>query len=350
MIDDDITDDTQTHSYSLRDANSDYAPRNRLKHPQEPKECAQVAKKDSVIVSSPENRTPVVLTGGETFRAHLSELDAVAKTVAYTDLQNLHLAIGAQHVRFLPKYEDVEYDETTEVEEYLPIMVRVGTYNAAVKPKKKALKIEQRLELWAYHTLPSEPTEEYTAPVSLLEIIAYSKNQQHVPNLPGLDIEDTWVLKKQHIKFLPLFAHVRNETELCCWVRYCLLLAAAENLYCFDGLAVPREPGFTGVLVELCKRKWEDERFETFDRTGVLPNANDIWDGAVKLNMQKGKDVEQYSTSESEGKDEIPAIVPEGATQHLKKESSRRRRRRDSSSLPNGDGNLMKADNFAHHR
>jgi hypothetical protein len=57
-----------------------------------------------------------------------------------------------------------------------------------------------------------------------------------------------------------------------------LLLAAANNLCYFDGVAVPREPGFTRVLVKLCKRKWEDERFETLDRTGVFPDGNDVWD------------------------------------------------------------------------
>jgi hypothetical protein len=45
--------------------------------------------------------------------------------------------------------------------------------------------------------------------------------------------------------------------------------------------------------------------------------------------VQKGRDAEQYSTSESEGEDRIPAVIPEGTTQHLRKKS-RRRRRRDS--------------------
>ena len=103
-----------------------------------------------------------------------------------------------------------------------------------------------------------------------------------------------------------------------------LLLAAANNLCYFDGVAVPREPGFTRVLVKLCKRKWEDERFETLNRTGVLADENDVWDGAVKLGGQKGRCVEQYSTSESEGEDGIPAVKPKGATKHLKRKRSLR--------------------------
>ena len=104
----------------------------------------------------------------------MSEFNAIAKAAASTDLQNLHLAIGAQYLRFLPKFDDIRYDETTDVGEYLPIMVQVGTYNAPAKPKKKSLKTEQVLEVWAYHTLSQKPTEEDPAPISLIELVAFT--------------------------------------------------------------------------------------------------------------------------------------------------------------------------------
>ncbi|CAN9298288.1 unnamed protein product [Alternaria alternata] len=271
----------------------------------------------------------LVVLGGEKLRAHLAEFNAIAKAAASTDLQNLHLAIGAQYLRFLPKFDDIRYDETTDVGEYLPIMVQVGTYNAPAKPKKKSLKTEQVLEVWAYHTLSQKPTEEDPAPISLIELVAFNMDQQHVPNLPGLEIDDPWATKKQLVDLLPPFVGIRDETELRCLVRYCLLLAAAENHFYFDGLSISREPGFTGVLVELCKREWEDERFQALEKTGVLSDKSNLWDGVPKLDVQKGRDAEQYSMSESEGEDRIPAVIPEGTTQHLRKKS-RRRRRRDS--------------------
>ncbi|CAG5178517.1 uncharacterized protein ALTATR162_LOCUS8740 [Alternaria atra] len=329
MFEDDINSNTTSHFSLPGGSDSDYVPRDHLQHPQARKAPAQAAKEDSVLASLPEKRIPVILKGGEGLRAHLSELNATAKAAAYTNLQNLHLAIGAQYMRFLPSYEDIKYDETTEVGEYLPIVVRVGTYNAVVKAKKNNLKIDRKLELWAYHTNAQEPNTENPVPVYHIELVAYNDDEQHVPDLPGLEVEDTWAVKKQNIAFLPPFTHVRNETELICLVRYCLLLAAAENLYYFDGIVVPREPGFTGVLVELCKRKWEDERFETLDKVGVLPNKSDVWNGVVKLDVPRGRHVEQCSTSESEGEDEIPAVMPEDATQHLKRKI-RSRRRRDS--------------------
>ena len=66
--------------------------------------------------------------------------------------------------------------------------------------------------------------------------------------------------------------------ELRYLVCYCLLLTVVNNLYRFYDINVPREPRFTGVLVELSKRQWEDERFETLYMAGVLPNNNDVWD------------------------------------------------------------------------
>jgi hypothetical protein len=183
--------------------------------------------------------------------------------------------------------------------------------------------------VWAYHTLSQKPTEEDPAPISLIELVAFNKDQQHVPDLPGLDIDDPWATKKQLVNLLQPFVGIRNETELRCLVCYCLLLAAAENHFYSDGLSISREPGFTGVLVELCKRAWEDERFQALKKTGLLPDKSNLWDGVPKLDVQKGRDAEQYSTSESEGEDRIPAVMPEGTTQHLRKKP-RRRRRRDS--------------------
>ena len=319
-------DDTPSRLSSPGRSGSDHPHIVRARRPQARETPKQDIKKGSAIASLPEDCWLLILKGGEKLRAHLAEFNAIA---ASTDLQNLHLAIGAQYLRFLPKFDDIRYDETTDVGEYLPIMVQVGTYNAPAKPKKKSLKTEQVLEVWAYHTLSQKPTEEDPAPISLIELVAFNMDQQHVPNLPGLEIDDPWATKKQLVDLLPPFVGIRNETELRCLVRYCLLLAAAENHFYFDGLSISREPGFTGVLVELCKREWEDERFQALEKTGVLPDKSNLWDGVPKLDVQKGRDAEQYSTSESEGEDRIPAVIPEGTTQHLRKKS-RRRRRRDS--------------------
>ncbi|RYN21976.1 hypothetical protein AA0112_g10060 [Alternaria arborescens] len=320
---------TPSHFSSPGRSGSDHPHIVRARRPQARGTSGQATKEDSGVASLPEHCWLLILKGGEKLRAHLAEFNAIAKAVASTDLQNLHLAIGAQYLRFLPKFDDIRYDETTDVGEYLPIIVQVGTYNAPVKPKKKGLKTEQVLEVWAYHTLSQKPTEEDPAPISLIELIAFNKDQQHVPSLPGLDIDDPWATKKQVVNLLQPFVGIRNETELRCLVCYCLLLAAAENYFYSDGLSISREPGFTGVLVELCKRAWEDERFQALKKTGLLPDKSNLWDGVPKLDVQKGRDAEQYSTSESEGEDRIPAVMPEGTTQHLRKKP-RRRRRRDS--------------------
>ncbi|CAN9300855.1 unnamed protein product [Alternaria alternata] len=324
-----LDNDTPSHFSSPGRSGSDHPHIVRARRPQARGMSEQATKEDSGVASLPEHCWLLILKGGEKLRAHLSEFNAIAKAAASTDLQNLHLAIGAQYLRFLPKFEDIRYDETTDVGEYLPIMVQVGTYNAPAKPKKKGLKTEQVLEVWAYHTLSQKSTEEDPATISLIELVAFNKDQQHVPNLFGLEIDDPWATKKQLVNLLPPFVGIRNETELRCLVCYCLLLAAAENHFYFDGLSISREPGFTGVLVELCKRAWEDERFQALGKTGVMPDKSNLWDGVPKLDVQKGRDAEQYSTSESEGEDRIPAVIPEGTTQHLRKKS-RRRRRRDS--------------------
>jgi hypothetical protein len=269
-------DDTPSRLSSPGRSGSDHPHIVRARRPQARGTPKQDIKKGSAIASLPEDCWLLILKGGEKLRAHLAEFNAIAKAAASTDLQNLHLAIGAQYLRFLPKFDDIRYDETTDVGEYLPIMVQVGTYNAPAKPKKKGLKTEQVLEVWAYHTLSQKPTEEDPAPISLIELVAFNKDQQHVPDLPGLDIDDPWATKKQLVNLLQPFVGIRNETELRCLLCYCLLLAAAENHFYFDGLSISRELGFKGVLVELCKRAWEDERFQALEKTGVLPDKSNL--------------------------------------------------------------------------
>jgi hypothetical protein len=105
---------------------------------------------------------------------------------------------------------------------------------------------------------------------------------------------------------------VRSSAELRCLVRYCLNVAAAQGLENFDGSSIPRHTGFPRVLIGYCKRKWDSDRFRALKHTGVLPEENAIWDGAVKPNVPKAEIVEQFSSSESEVEDEIPAVRPAG--------------------------------------
>jgi hypothetical protein len=268
---------------------------------------------------------------------------------ASRNLLDLHIAIGAQHIRFLPQYTDIRYDDCTNLDVHLPVILQIGTYIAAstgpelpssllpasptkkrrgrplsspTKVKKRVKqteKLNNKLEIWAHHTLPKKPKFGEGQPVTPLELLAYDENEQNVEGVPGLEDTATWDDTAKHIRFLPPFKHVRTAAELRCLVRYCLLLAAANNYSNFAGTDIPKDFGFTRVLIDYCKRKWEDDRFRALKHTRVLHEDSDIWKGAVKLKVPKAENAEQFSASESEGEDEIPAVKPEGWTQHLGK-------------------------------
>ena len=114
-------DDTPSRLSSPGRSGSDHPHIVRARRPQARETPKQDIKKGSAIASLPEDCWLLILKGGEKLRAHLAEFNAIAKAAASTDLQNLHLAIGAQYLRFLPKFDDIRYDETTDVGEYLPI-------------------------------------------------------------------------------------------------------------------------------------------------------------------------------------------------------------------------------------
>jgi hypothetical protein len=107
----------------------------------------------------------------------------------------------------------------------------------------------------------------------------------------------------------PIQRRARSAAKLCCLVRYTLLAAAHEH-YNFSGTSIPKDFGFTCVLIDYCKRKWDDDRFQTFKHTHILPSESDLRKGVVRLNIPKTEDVEQFSISESE--DDSPGVRPEG--------------------------------------
>jgi hypothetical protein len=268
-------------------------------------------------------------------------------TAASHILLDVQTGIGAEYIRFLPKYPEIKYDECTNLDQHLPIIVRVGTYIPAAplgeslpqrsptkkrkgrpltsptKPNKKAKKADKfndKLEIWAHHTILKEPKIGEAKPVTPLELLAYDEDEQNVPDVPGLAIGEPWEVTRKHVRFLPAFKDVGSTAELRCIIRYCLHLAAAHGLHDLDGSSIPKDIGFGRVLIEYCKRKWNDERFQVLEQTGVLPDESDLRKGVAKLNVPKAEDVEQFSASESEGEDEIPAVMPEGWTHHLEKE------------------------------
>jgi hypothetical protein len=282
------------------------------------------------------------------------------RAAASRSLLDLHIAIGAQYIRFLPQYTDIRYDDCTDLDVHLPVILQVGTYipaatelaplpsslprsptkkrrgrplSSPTKAKKRAKrtdKFNNQLDIWAHHTLPKQPKFGEGQPVAPLELLAYDENEQNVEGVPGLEETATWDVTSKYIRFLPPFKDVRTAAELRCLVRYCLLLAAANNHNNFNSTAIPKNFGFARVLIDYCKREWEDDRFRALKHTRVLPQNNDIWIGAAKLNIPKAENVEQFSASESEGEDEIPAVKPEGWTQHLKKGKRKRQDETDN--------------------
>jgi hypothetical protein len=177
-------------------------------------------------------------------------------SAASRSLLDLHIAIGAQHIRFLPQFSDIEYDECTNPDEHLPIIVRISTYNRkmVVKQGKKADKFNKKLETWAHNFIAKQLDSSEAQAVTVLDILAYDEDDKHVPDVPGLEENDTWEVKSRHIKLLPPFKEVRSAAELRCLVRYCLYLAAANGLKNFDGSGIPRDIGFPRVLIDYCKR------------------------------------------------------------------------------------------------
>jgi hypothetical protein len=278
------------------------------------------------------------------YRASMQQHAAASR-----NLLDLHIAIGTQYIRFLPQYTDIRYDDCTNLNVHLPVILQIGTYIVAptgpelpssqlppspmkkrkgrpqaspTKARERAKqpdKFNNKLEVWAHHTLPKKLKFGEGQPITPLELLAYDENEQNVEGVPGLEDTATWDVTAKHIRFLAPFQDVRTAAELRCLVRYCLLLAAANNYSNFAGTDIPKDFGFTRVLIDYCKRRWEDDRFRALKHTRVLPEDSDIWKGAVKLKVPKAEDAEQFSASESEGEDEIPAVKPEGWTQHLGK-------------------------------
>ncbi|RAR03955.1 FAD/NAD(P)-binding domain-containing protein [Stemphylium lycopersici] len=81
------------------------------------------------------------------------------------------------------------------------------------------------------------------------------------------------------------------------------------------GVVRERVPEVAGFITDFWsnvrgngKRKWKEERFETFEETSVLPQDNDVWKVAVAIETKKVEPAEQFSTLESSDEDEIPAV------------------------------------------
>ncbi|KAF1847551.1 uncharacterized protein K460DRAFT_426257 [Cucurbitaria berberidis CBS 394.84] len=238
--------------------------------------------------------------------------------VEISDIRNLQLAIGRERVPFLPKLSDLKLDVVTEKEDYLPVVMLVGTYISS-NPRSNL----NGLEVWAFHTIQDEDIFPYIEPHTPLELVAFSKAGEHVPNLAGTKPDDTWFQVKQCVQFLPEFGHLRSLAELLCLVRYCLLLAADEQLFGFDGSTIPTDMSFTRKLVDICNRRWDEQRFKTYEETGVMPEFHEIQKNVPKGKITSREAVEMFSESdESSGEDEIPDTRPEGYEGHLKRMKS----------------------------
>jgi hypothetical protein len=129
---------------------------------------------------------------------------------ATNNLLDLHNVIGAQWIRFLPAYTDFQFDDVPDSTKHLPITVQIGTYiplpppetrtsqrakapaklPSKGKPKAKVTKFNDKLQIWAYHTILPEPTFHDPVPSALIELLAYDKKGKHIPDVPGLTPSD----------------------------------------------------------------------------------------------------------------------------------------------------------------
>jgi hypothetical protein len=66
------------------------------------------------------------------------------------------------------------------------------------------------------------------------------------------------------------------------------------------------------MLIEVCKRRWFEERLAIKEATGVMVSVSEIWKTAVAQlgPVERGEDVRQYNDSDSSGEGEIPHERP----------------------------------------
>ncbi|CAO2651477.1 Nn.00g040470.m01.CDS01 [Neocucurbitaria sp. VM-36] len=241
--------------------------------------------------------------------------DEEVPEVEASDLRNLQLTIGRERVRFLPNVSELVFDEVTEKDNYLPIAVLVGTYIAS-DPHLDLF----GLEIWAYHTIKGPAVFPDLKPHAPLELVAFKDDGEHVPDIKGIEPNSTWGALMKHVDFLLEFSHLRSLAEFLCLVRYCFLLAANAQLFSFDGSTIPKDVSFARKLVDICKRRWDERRFKTYDETGVLPEDHEIWKDVQKGRSVQRQAAEMFSESEeSSGEDEIPAVRSLGYRKHLKR-------------------------------
>jgi hypothetical protein len=168
------------------------------------------------------------------------------------------------------------------------------------------------LEIWALQRIQGPKSSAGVRQIALLELNAYSADGKEISNVPGTGLDPSWLDVKYNIDILTPFVGLNSLTELRCLVRYAILLAANARGQIFALSTIPQSSVVTKTLINICKRRWFDERLAIKEATGVTVSESEIWKTAVApLSLvERSEDVRQYDESDSSGEDEIPHEKP----------------------------------------